>query len=240
MPLGAASPVNHSIERAVRVLGLFSGERPELTLRQIGELGGMTKATAHRAATALRNAGLLRYADGAYTLGPRVLELAAAARAGLEVAKLAGPHLERLVADVGHTAVLSVWDGGAPVIVRVVDDAREPVRIVMRTGSRLPATSAQAQVFRAHLDVPVAGGPAAVGAAGVARRARSDDGIDALAAPVFQADRIVAAIALVATVQAIDAGPTALADRLCEAAHGFSAELGFIRSANPRIVRSTA
>lgn len=240
MLLGATSPVNHSIERAVRVLGLFSGERPELTLRQIGELGGMTKATAHRAATALRDAGLLRYADGRYTLGPRVLELAAAALAGLELAKLAGPHLERLVADVRQTAVLSVWDGGAPVVVRVADDAREPVRIVIRTGTRLPATSAQAQVFAAHLDGRAGGAAAAVRAAGIARRARAQDGIDALAAPVFQADRIVAAVAVVATVEAIDAGAAALAERLRAAAHGFSAELGFIGSANPRVVRSTA
>ena len=101
-------PVNQSVERAARMLELFSVDEPELTLSQITSRMGLTKATAHRYATALRHAGLMRASNGVYTLGPRIVELAAAALAGLGVIRIADPHLRRLVNDTGQTAVLSV------------------------------------------------------------------------------------------------------------------------------------
>ncbi len=227
VPLAEPS-VNRSIERAAGLLGLFTSARPELTLREIEALSGLKKATAHRYATALRDAGLLRFVDGAYALGPRVLELASAAIAGLEVAKLAGSHLDRLVAAAGHTAVLSVWDGEAPIVVRVADNAERFVRIVVATGSRLPADSAQAQVFRAHLAPSPDPALAAVRRRGIARHADVVDGIAAVAAPVFQGDRIVAALAVVATTGAIDEGGLPLVRRLRDAAAAFSQELGSV------------
>jgi len=146
------APAIQSVERAARMLGMFTGEEPQLTLAELTRRMQMSKATVHRYATALRNAGLLRFAGGYYTLGPRVVELASAALAGLAVMKLAGPYLERLVVETNETAVLSVWDGEAPVVVRVDDNTDRLVRIVVATGARLPLDSAQGQVFRAFLE----------------------------------------------------------------------------------------
>lgn len=220
-------PANQSVERAARLLGLFSVDEPELTLPEITARMGMTRATAHRYATALRHAGLLRSAGGAYTLGPRVVELASAALAGLGVVKLAGPYLERLVAETSHTAVLSVWDGEAPVVVRVADNSDRLVRIVVATGSRLPPQSAQGTVFRAYMeDAPEL--------AGVRRRqlavySQVVEGIAAVAAPVFQAGEVVATLALVGTTASISDDPEAeMAHALRGAAEGLSTELGFV------------
>ncbi len=220
-------PANQSVERAARLLGLFSVDEPELTLPEITARMGMTRATAHRYATALRHAGLLRSAGGAYTLGPRVVELASAALAGLGVVKLAGPYLERLVAETSHTAVLSVWDGEAPVVVRVADNSDRLVRIVVATGSRLPPQSAQGTVFRAYMeDAPEL--------AGVRRRqlavySQVVEGIAAVAAPVFQAGEVVATLALVGTTASISDDPeAAMAHALRGAAAGLSTELGFV------------
>lgn len=218
---------NQSIERAARLLGLFSVDEPELTLGEITARMGMTKATAHRYATALRHAGLLRLAGGAYTLGPRVVELAGAALAGLGVVKLAGPYLERLVAETSHTAVLSVWDGEAPVVVRVADNTDRLVRIVVATGSRLPPQSAQGTVFRAFLEA--SDDLADVRERRLAVYAQVVEGIAAVAAPVFQAGEIVATLALVGTTASIrDEPEDALAQALRTAAEGLSAELGFV------------
>jgi DNA-binding IclR family transcriptional regulator len=138
----APLPAIQSVERAARMLGVFTVEHPQMTLGDLTTRMGMSKATVHRYATALRNAGLLRLTAGFYTLGPRVVELASAALAGLGVMKVAGPYLERLVAQTGQTAVLSVWDGEAPVVVRVDDNTSRLVRIIVATGSRLPMDSA--------------------------------------------------------------------------------------------------
>jgi DNA-binding IclR family transcriptional regulator len=225
------APLNQSVERAARLLSLFSVEEPELSLAELTARLGTSKATAHRYATALRRAGLLRLSAGGYTLGPRIIELAGTALAGLRVVKVAGPYLERLVADVNETAVLSIWDGEAPVVVRVDDNTDRLVRINVRTGSRLPLDSAQGKIFRAFLgEEPDDDDLERVRRTGLAFNARIVEGIAALAAPVFQGDEIVAAMALVGTTAAIaEEGEALLARRLRDAAAGLSAELGFLR-----------
>ena len=228
------APINRSVERAARLLSLFSVDEPELTLGELTQRLGTSKATAHRYATALRRAGLLRLSAGGYTLGPRIVELAATALAGLRIVKVAGPYLERLVAEANETAVLSIWDGEAPVVVRVDDNTDRLVRINVRTGSRLPLDSAQGRIFRAFLDEAADGDGDTdrVRVTGLAFNARIVEGIAALAAPVFQGEEIVAAMALVGTTAAIrDERDSLLARRLRETAAALSAELGFLHPA---------
>jgi DNA-binding IclR family transcriptional regulator len=227
--LDVRAPVNQSVERAARLLGLFSVEEPALSLTEMTARLGTSKATTHRYATALRAAGLLRYSNGLFTLGPRIVELAASALAGLRVVEIAGPHLERLVDEINETAVLSVWDGDAPVVVRVVDNVDRLVRIAVPTGSRLPLDSAQGKVFRAFLTETESGELEQVRAYGVAFDARVVEGIAALAAPVFQSDTIVATMALVGTTAAIPADvDSEQAQRLRHFANALSSELGFL------------
>jgi DNA-binding IclR family transcriptional regulator len=226
--LDERAPINQSIERAARLLSLFTVEEPELTLAELTARLGTSKATAHRYATALRRSGLLRLSAGGYTLGPRIVELAATALAGLRIVKVAGPYLERLVAAVNETAVLSVWDGEAPVVVRVDDNTDRLVRINVRTGSRLPLDSAQGKIFRTYLAPDP--GLDDVREHGIAFNERIVEGIAALAAPVFQGDEIVASMALVGTTAAISRDPgSPMAVRLRDAAAALSAELGFLQ-----------
>ena len=228
MSVDARAPVNQSVERAARLLAFFSVEEPELTLTDLTTRLGTSKATAHRYATALRRAGLLRATRTGYTLGPRIVELAATALAGLRIVQVAGPYMEQLVAEVNETAVLSVWDGEAPVVVRVDDNTNRLVRINVRTGSRLPLDSAQGKIFRAF--ALGAEGLDDVRATGLAFNARIVEGIAALAAPIFQGDELVAAMALVGTSAAVrDDVHSRLAKALNKTARRLSAELGFLR-----------
>jgi DNA-binding IclR family transcriptional regulator len=225
------APVNQSVERAARMLGLFSVDEPELSLSELTNRMGLTKATGHRYATALRRAGLLRASNGLYSLGPRVVELAAAALAGLGVIRVAEPYMLRLVTDTGQTTVLSVWDGEAPVVVRVAENHERLVRIVVAAGSRLPADSAQGQVFRAFLEDNDDPALASVRRDQLAATAVVVDGVTAVAAPVFQGEEIVATMALVGTSATIDAEPgSVMAAALRNAATGLSTELGFVQT----------
>jgi DNA-binding IclR family transcriptional regulator len=225
-----AAPAIQSVERAARMLGLFTIEEPRLTLGDLTRRMEMSKATVHRYATALRNAGLLRLTAGAYTLGPRIVELASAALAGLAVVNVAGPYMERLVGETEETAVLSVWDGEAPVVVRVEDNTSRLVRIVVATGSRLPSDSAQGQVFRAFIEPPGTDPELdRIRATGTAHYAAVVDGIAALAAPVFQGEDVIATIALVGTTASVQtSGRSEMARALRDAAGNLSTELGFV------------
>lgn len=210
------TPSIQSVERAANILGFFTQSRPRLTLSELTARLGMSKATAHRYAMALRQVNLLRYdpARGEYTLGPQVLVLAAAARAGLQITTVAGPLMEELVRQVNETVVLSVWDGEAPVVVRVDDGTDRMVRVSVRTGSRLdPFGSAQGRVFCAFL--PEANVPGLADALAESPKLRSEltaireshvglniseyHGVRTVAAPVFADDQILAVMALVGT-----------------------------------------
>ncbi|MFI5426318.1 helix-turn-helix domain-containing protein [Aeromicrobium sp. UC242_57] len=65
-------PAIQTVQRAAVILNAFTIRRPQLSLSEITEALGSTKATAHRYAKALREVGLLRYdsASATYTLGP--------------------------------------------------------------------------------------------------------------------------------------------------------------------------
>jgi DNA-binding IclR family transcriptional regulator len=232
----AGTPLNQSIDRAAALLGFFTPERPELSLSELTARLGTSKATAHRYALALRHAGLLRYepARQVYALGPRIVELAASALAGLRIVKIAGPHMERLVARLNETVVLSIWDGESPVVVRVEDNTDRIARIVVATGTRLPFDSAQGKVFAAFGAEGAARSVAdhelaQVHSSRVAVNSRVVQGIRAVATPVFQETDLVAAMAVVGTTAGIpEDAASAVATALRESAEVLSAELGFL------------
>lgn len=231
------APLNRSVERVARILSFFSPDEPELTLAEITSRLQTAKPTTHRYAMALREVGLLRYdaRRAVYTLGPRIVELAASAMAGLRVAEVAGPYLRGLASEVNETAVLSVWGGDAPVVVHVEDNTNKIVRIVVRNGTRLPLRSAQGRVFAAFgTDAAAAAGftvdeLAAVRSSGVALNSHVVEGIASAATPVFQDRELVAAIALVGTVASIPAeADAAPIRRLRNTAELISTQLGFL------------
>jgi DNA-binding IclR family transcriptional regulator len=228
------TPLNQSVERAVRLLGFFTREEPELTIAQLTAYLGTSKATAHRYALALRQVGLLRHdpSSGTYTLGPRVVELAAIALDGLRIVKIAGPHMEALAQEVNETVVLSIWDGEAPVVMRVEDSTDRIVRISVRTGARLPVDSAQGKVFASFGDQLGDGALTArertrVRATRIAVNSRVVQGIRVIATPVFQERELVAAMAIVGTTAGIPEQPRSpMSLRLIHRAEILTAELG--------------
>jgi DNA-binding IclR family transcriptional regulator len=228
------TPINQSVERAVRLLGFFSAEEPQLTLPQLTERLGTSRATTHRYAMALRRVGLLRYdaAGGIYSLGPRIVELAATALSGLRIIRIAGPHMERLAAELNETVVLSIWDGDSPIVVRVADNTDRVVHIVVRTGSRLHRSeSAQGKIFRAFSGQGEVLNPRELRRVVASRVAvnTQKDGIRAVATPVFQDREVIAAMAVVGTIANLpEADDSKLALRLRQTAEELSGELGFL------------
>lgn len=238
------TPSIQAVERAATILGAFTVARPKLTLNELTARLGTSKPTAHRYTKALRSANLVRYDDreGVYTLGPQVLTLAAAARAGLPIIDSAGPIMESLVREVNETVVLSVWDGDAPVVVRVDDNTDRTIRISVRTGVRLALfTSAQGRVFCAHLgveDVPrlpaalrkepdLAAELTLIRETGISVNSPVENGVRTIASPVLQDGRIVAAIAIVGTTASIsDRSSAGTSKALLRASHELSASIG--------------
>jgi DNA-binding IclR family transcriptional regulator len=133
---------------------------------------------------------------------------------------------------VNETVVLSIWDGDSPVVVRVDDNTDRVVHIVVRTGSRLArTTSAQGKVFLAFSgegDELGAKEHDRIRQTRIAVNTQNEDGIRAIATPIFQDRDCVATMAVVGTIANLPAKESApLCLRLRETADILSAELGF-------------
>jgi IclR family acetate operon transcriptional repressor len=96
-------------ERAISILDTLA-EGGELGTNEIARRTGMTPSTVSRQLGTLAASGLVERAPatGRYRLGLRIVHLANALLARLDVRTVARPHLEELVRRTGETATLSV------------------------------------------------------------------------------------------------------------------------------------
>ena len=96
-------------ERAISVLDTLA-DGGELGTNEIARRTGMTPSTVSRQLGTLAASGLVERvpATGRYRLGLKIVHLANAILARLDVRAVARPHLEELVRRTGETATLSV------------------------------------------------------------------------------------------------------------------------------------
>jgi DNA-binding IclR family transcriptional regulator len=244
------APTIQTVQRAALILGAFTVGQPFLSLNEITQQLGASKATAHRYTKALRAAKLLRYDErnALFSLGPQVLTLGAAARAALPIVSAAEPFMESLVHEIDETVVLSVWDGEAPVVVRSVDNTDRLIRISVRVGARLELTSAQGKVFCAWLGSDLVPGLATrleqsdelrgdldhIRETGLSVNTPAINGVRTLAAPLFRGDSIVATMAIVGTTVSVSQDvDSPMARALRHAASSLSTQLGADEPAGP-------
>jgi DNA-binding IclR family transcriptional regulator len=131
-------------ERAIAVLDTLA-EGGELGTNEVARRTGMTPSTVSRQIGTLAAAGLVERveATGRYRLGLRIVHLANALLARLDVREVARPHLVALVEATGETATLSVPGDTDAITVDFVPGAHH-VQPVSRLGrpSIAHATSA--------------------------------------------------------------------------------------------------
>jgi IclR family transcriptional regulator, pca regulon regulatory protein len=140
-----------SLERGLSVIRSFSRESPALTLTEIADRTGMTRAAARRFLLTLRDMGYVASDGRLFSLRPRVLELGYSYLSSLPVWEIARPHLEQLSDRVQETTSASVLDGPDIVFVARVETKRI-MSMTLGVGSRLPAwATAMGRVLLADL-----------------------------------------------------------------------------------------
>jgi IclR family pca regulon transcriptional regulator len=127
-----------SLERGLAVIRSFAEDAPEMTLSEVAERTGLTRAAARRFLLTLRDLGYVRTDGRRFALSPRVLELGYAYLSTLGLPEIAEPHLERLVAEVRESSSVSVLDGDDIVYVARVPTSRI-MRVAINVGTRFPA-----------------------------------------------------------------------------------------------------
>lgn len=96
--------------RAVRLLKLFTNERPEMSLAELSRASGLNKTTTHRLLRALQSEALVARnpATSAYSLGPGLMALGVQALASSDLRRRVRPVLRSLAQETGETATLEI------------------------------------------------------------------------------------------------------------------------------------
>src|SRR5204862_1729776 len=140
------------LERGMAVIQVFSRERPALTLSEVAQLTGITRATARRILLTLEKLGHVRSDGRLFSPTPRLLTLGWAYLSSLNLSELALPLMEALVEETHESCSAATLD--LPDVVYV---ARVPTRRIMSitlgVGTRLPAhATSMGRVLLAALD----------------------------------------------------------------------------------------
>lgn len=127
-----------SAEKTLSVLLAFNAENPQLSVTQVAEATDLTRAAARRFLLTLVDLGYLSAQGAQYALTPRVLDFGAGFLAGLDLPKIAQPHLNDLAHDLDESATLSTLDGDDVVYIARAAAPRLHA-VTVNLGNRLPA-----------------------------------------------------------------------------------------------------
>lgn len=135
----AAGGKIQSLERALKIVGLFSEDKPEWGITEISNALGLHKSTVHRLVSTLEEQGFLRQdpATSRYSLGLRLIVLGNVAISSLDIRKMALPWMEKLRSEVGETVHLGVLDDGEVISIEGAE-TRQALRPVFHIGKRAP------------------------------------------------------------------------------------------------------
>ena len=202
-----------SIERAAAVLGLFDQDTRRLTPAIVAERLGLNRTTAHRYLQSLQKFGFL---DSGYGLGALIDQLSAFSSGRQRILGLAPAVLRHLADETGLTAVLSFLGRTGAVVTLVEEASTGTIILTVPVGAVLEARAAQTRVLLALQSDPsvVRRAHAGLGAEDARQelaelaRVRRDRmawadlgrvGLASVAAPVFGAREVQAAMGILGT-----------------------------------------
>ena len=127
-----------SLERLLRVIDLFTPERPQWTADEIGETMGVSRATQYRYLKTLTGAGLLAAAgNGSYRLGPRFIVIDRQIRLSDPLLQYGPPAMARACRTLGHAQLLCTYFGSEVLCVHQ-ESADPSIRSSMDRGRPFP------------------------------------------------------------------------------------------------------
>lgn len=127
-----------SFARGLAVIRAFGPKASEMTLTEVADRTGLTRAGARRILLTLQHLGYVAANDRKFYLTPRILDLGYSYLSSMKLWDFAEPAMEELVDKVHESCSVSVLDGTEIVYVLRVP-TRKIMTINLSIGSRLPA-----------------------------------------------------------------------------------------------------
>jgi DNA-binding IclR family transcriptional regulator len=210
-----------SIERAAMILALFDQHTRVLSPALVADRLGLNRTTAHRYLLSMQSSGFLNASSGP---GPLIDQLSGLVSTRQQIMSLAPSLLRQLSDRTGLTAVVSFL-GRSGAVVGHVEEANEgTIVLTVRVGTVLEIKAAQSRVLlafqsdptvvaRLHAGLPPAEAQREHAELALARRDRiawadlGRVGLASVAAPVFGADDVQAAMAVLGTTTMLPSSP---------------------------------
>lgn len=143
-----------SLERGLAVLRSFTPEHPALTISEVAELAGLTRATARRVLLTLADLGYVDAVRREFSLTPAVLDLAKPFSVERDPWSFARPYLESLTERTGESASIAILDD-TDILYVARSQTRRLMTLAVTVGSRLPAhATSKGRVLLAFLPEP--------------------------------------------------------------------------------------
>jgi IclR family pca regulon transcriptional regulator len=138
---GYPSNLSSSLARGLKILGCFSESRPDWGVTELASELEVSKSTIQRYVNTLNYLNYLEQDPSTrrYRLGLRAIDLGLTALGGIEVRKIALPHLEQVATSLGHTVNMAILEGHEIVYVERIAAEKNLFDLNLHVGSRLPA-----------------------------------------------------------------------------------------------------
>lgn len=248
----------NSISRAMELLECFSGERSELSLRELSEQMQLPTTTIFRILGTLCD---LRYLEKdalrkTYRIGPQLMMLSGAIYGRSDLNRAANAEMERLSSVLNETINLVILDGYEIFYLNKVE-TRRSIRCNTQIGNRLPAhmagcgkvlLSGMPAAFIDEYWDHMSGLPPMTGTTIVTKdrllaelsdirrlgygvdNGESEPGLNCFAAPVFDAtDQMIAAISVAGPDYRMVEERETMISEVKRSAYNISRMLGFLR-----------
>jgi DNA-binding IclR family transcriptional regulator len=142
----------NSLERMLGLLDLFSVDQPVWSTEAMMQATGCTRSTCYRYLKVLQAAGFLTpVAQGAYILGPRIIELDRQQRLRDPIYMAGGPPMKQLASRTGHSTLLCMLYSDTVMCVREEISPNAPTGLFSRGQKRPLFHGAASKVIMAHL-----------------------------------------------------------------------------------------
>ena len=140
-----------SFARGLEVIEAF-GQTPTMTLTDLAEATGLSRATVRRFVYTLVHLGYVRATDKHFALTPKIMNLGFAYLASQPLVELVEPVLSNLSKELGQSTSVSVLDG-TDVVYIARQETTSIMRINITVGTRFPAyATSMGRVLLAGLD----------------------------------------------------------------------------------------
>lgn len=128
----------NSLARGLEVIRVFTRHKPKMTLSEVAQATGMTRASVRRFLLTLVREGYVEATGRHFSLRPKVLELGFSVLSSMDIWSIAQPIMNDLAERIQESCFAAVLDDDAVIYVARASSNRV-VNVGINIGSRVPA-----------------------------------------------------------------------------------------------------